>query len=250
MNSINTDSKKLSNRINAHNKYSKFEINDWIFNIISPKKGEKLLDIGCGTGKQIIRFARACGNNSSIVGIDLSSESLEIVKENCDKDGFQNVKTIKGDIDNLTKLVSSQSCFDLVISCFALYYSKNIPQLISNIKKLLNPNGRFFVCGPWEGNNSELIQFQSQISPSSIKPKKYPMTELILPEVLKNFDNVSKHYFQNPIEFPNPDSLIKYWKSYSLFDSNIEHNFIDHTKKYFNVHTKFITTKNVMGILA
>jgi len=248
--SINTDSKRLSNRINAHKKYSKLDINEWIFKIICAKTGEKLLDIGCGTGEQIIRFARVCDHSSSIVGIDLSLESLEIVKENCAKDSIENVMTIKGNMDDLLKLLSSGTYFDIAISCFALYYSKNIPQLISNIKKFLNQNGRFFVCGPYKGNNSELIRFQSQISPSNIKPTQYPMTELILPEVLKNFDNVSKHYFQNPVEFPNPESLIKYWKSYILFDSKIEHNFISHTKKYFKGHTKFITTKKVIGILA
>jgi len=248
--SINTDSKKLSNRINTHKNYAKFDINEWIFNTITPKPGEKLLDIGCGTGEQIFRFARKCGHSYSIVGIDSSSESLEIVKEKCVKEGIDNVTTIKGEMDDLTNLLSLGSHFDIVISCFSMYYSKNIPKIISDIKNFLNQNGRFFVCGPCKGNNSELIRFQKQISHRDMKPIQYPMTELILPEVLKNFDNVSKHFFQNPIEFPNSKSLIKYWKSYILFDANLEHNFIATTKKYFNEHTKFTTTKEVIGILA
>lgn len=247
--SINTDSKKLSNRISAHKNYSTYDINEWILQHISPKKGEKILDIGCGTGEQLLRCAKACGPGSTVIGIDASSDSLTIIKENCGKAGLTNVKTILGNIDDLLSILHSQNDFDIVISCFALYYSKNIPQLISDIKRVLNKDGRFFVCGPEIGNNSELIEFQSQIS-RSFQAVKYPMSDLILPEIIRNFKNVSKFHFHNPLQFPNADSLIAYWKSYILFDATIKKDFISHTKKYFENHSKFITTKRVIGILA
>lgn len=248
--SINTDSTKLSNRISAHKNYSTYDINEWILEHISPKKGEKLLDIGCGTGEQLLRCTKVCGPHSEVIGIDTSVDSLAIIKENCSKEGLTNIKTILGNMDDLPDLLGSQNDFDIVLSCFALYYSKNISQLILTIKRILKKNGRLFVCGPEMGNNVELIEFQSQISRSFLKPVQYPMTDLILPEVIKNFKNVSQYHFLNPILFPDIDSMITYWRSYILFDSIIEQDFIYHTKKHFENHSKFITTKRVIGILA
>jgi len=248
--SINTDQPKLANRISAHKKYSRFNINDWIFNIVKPDKGEKLLDIGCGTGEQLLRFAKSCGQRSEIIGIDESPTALEIVNNMCKKNGLVNVKTVVGNMDDLSFLLDAKKNFDVVISCFSLYYSKNISQLITNIKKIMHKDGRLFVCGPVKENNKELIQFQKQISQSKMRQINYPMSELILSEILKNFQKVTQHFFFNPMKFPNSQSLIDYWKSYVLFDPKIEGAFINNINIYFKNHKNFTTTKKVMGILA
>jgi len=135
-------------------------------------------------------------------------------------------------MDNLPDLLGNTNKFDLIISCFAIYYSKKIPELIATIKRLLNNEGRFFVCGPIQGNNSELIEFHSQILKSPIEHIKFPMTKTILPEIKKKF------------------SMIDYWKSYYLYDQNLEEEFIFKTKNYFKKHTEFISTKKIIGIIA
>jgi len=247
--SINTDSHKLTNRISTHKKYSLKDINKWIFNKVAPLEGENLLDIGCGTGEQLIKLSKKLGNKSTIFGIDASSESLKIINDKCKNFGISNVTTIKGNMDEIDNLLLHDD-FDIIISCFALYYSKNIPKLIANLKTKLKKDGRFFVCGPMKGNNVELMEFQSKISSTIPKKINYPMTETILPELQKNFQAISKIYFENPIKFPNSSSLIEYWKSYILYDPTIENKFREQIKNYFDIKTEFITTKRVIGIHA
>jgi len=243
-----TDSKKLTNRINAHKNFAKYDVNKWALEKISLKNGEKFLEIGCGTGEQLIKCAKSCPD-SKIIGIDLTDDSLGIIKQTCLKEGLENVITIKGNMDDLPILLNSENDFDVVISCFALYYSKDIPQMISKIKKILKPNGRLFVCGPVEGNNKELIQFQKDISESSIKKIRYVMSEDILPEILKNFSQVHDDYFVNPVEFPNVESVMSYWKSYYLYEPTIEKEFSNLLKEYFSKNSIFLTTKKILGVL-
>ena len=35
-----------------------------------------------------------------------------------------------------------------------------------------------------------------------------------------------QYNFSNPLHFPNPNSLIDYWKSYHLYDPSLEDKFI------------------------
>ena len=116
-----TDSKKLTNRIDAHKNFAKYDVNEWALEKISLKNGEKFLEIGCGTGEQLVKCAKSC-SDSKIIGIDLSDDSLGIIKKTCLKEGLENVITIKGNMDDLPILLNSEKDFDVVISCFALYY--------------------------------------------------------------------------------------------------------------------------------
>ena len=248
--SINTDYKKLVTRIDTHKQYSTYDINEWMISCVTPQEGEKLLDIGCGIGEQLLSFGKICGSDSSIVAIDESEESLQIAKKRCLENNLKKLNTFRGSMDNLSTLLGSLNKFDIVISCFALYYSKNIPKLITNIKKILATKGKFFVCGPVSGNNAELIDFHFQVANSQTKIMSYPMTEKILPEITKNFSNISKLYFSNPIHFPDSYSLVKYWKAYYLYDALIEKEFTSRIEEYFKKHKEFICTKKVLGIVA
>lgn len=245
--SIETDSDKLDNRIHENKKFQTFDITSWIINTITIKNEEKLLDIGCGTGEQLIPYAEL-NPKSSMFGFDYSDISIQKLSKKLKEKKISNISLMCGDMDSLLDLVKERD-FDIVTSCFALYYSKDIPKIIHSIKKLLNKNGRIFICGPKDGNNQELINFQSSISPDSIPKISYHMTESILPQIKKNFFNVKEFEFLNPIVFDNPISLLNYWKSYYLYDENIEKQFKKHLSEYFIKNSKFITTKKTIGIL-
>jgi ubiquinone/menaquinone biosynthesis C-methylase UbiE len=241
-----TDTNFLTERINSHKQFSKNDINEWILPHIQLENGTKFLDIGCGTGEQLIRIAKKYPM-THCMGIDISQNSLKHIENFAQKYSISNIKTKFVDIDNISVGIGDKK-FDVIISCFALYYSQNIPKLISSIKQHLNYDGKFFVCGPVEGNNKELVEFQLNIDGTTKKYGPFIMTDTILPEIQKFFSNVALDYFYNPISFPDPSSLFNYWKSYILYEPKIEKQFLEKIKKYFLKHKKFVTTKKVMGI--
>lgn len=231
--------KKLQKRLDTHKKYSAHDLDSWATNIIDLKYGESLLDIGCGSGHLLKKFADQF-NLSLFVGLDKSNESSKTIKHN------KNITIITDDMDDF----KTYHRFDMVMSNFALYYSKNIPKLINYIHAILKPNGRLFVSGPTAGNNNELLTIQSTISKTDFIKPTLIMPDQILPEIRKTFATTKEFNFVNPITFPHLKSLMEYWKSYYIYEKDIERQFASIMQKHFYANGKFTTTKQVLGILA
>ena len=64
------------------------------------------------------------------------------------------------------------------------------------------------------------------------------------------FSEVNIEIFENPITFPNKEALLKYWKSYTLFEQEVQNEFENAITNIFKKEGKFITKKIVMGITA
>jgi ubiquinone/menaquinone biosynthesis C-methylase UbiE len=238
----NVDSGKLDNRIEAHEKYSKYEINDWIFNVIKVKEDESILDVGCGTGKQIIPIVEK--TKGLIVGVDISQESLDHIKETI-KDS--NVKLILSSMEEMHDKVKEFK-FDIIISCFAVYYSKDREKTLLELKSLLKDNGRLFLCGPSIDNNKALLDLHSKVKELPKMHKGY-FENFAINFLQDTFSKVETFHFKNPVTFPDVNALVKYWLSYKIGDESKVEEFKDAAKDQF-VDGKFTTTKEVIGVLA
>jgi len=244
MNDTNTDKEKLEKRIKAHDKYSKYDINEWIFNIIKIKENESLLDIGCGTGKQLIPLSKK--TKELVVGVDINEESLKHIENNSKS---SNIKLVQSSLKDMHAKLNKFPKFDIIISCFAIYYSENPQQTILQLKSLLKENGRFFICGPSIDNNKALLSLHSKIGKLPKMHKGF-FENLAIPFLKENFKNVKISKFENPIAFPDINSLAEYWLSYSIGDKNKVEQFKKAAEEEFKGGNKFITKKEVIGVLA
>ncbi|NMB57606.1 MAG: methyltransferase domain-containing protein, partial [Chloroflexi bacterium] len=66
----------LLKRIDIHNKFGGRDIDKWMLDIIKLKKGDKILDVGCGAGKQCFSYFNYLEGDASITGGDISDELL------------------------------------------------------------------------------------------------------------------------------------------------------------------------------
>ncbi len=106
-----------------------------VLELIPPTTRLKLLDIGCGEGKDAVFFAR---NGYDVTAFDISDAGIEKTKRLADNAGIQ-VKVFKADILDYRL----DTNFDILFSSGVLHYVK--PQLreeiFSNYKQFTNPNG-------------------------------------------------------------------------------------------------------------
>jgi tellurite methyltransferase len=106
-----------------------------VMELIPPTRHLKLLDIGCGEGKDSVFFAR---NGYDVTAFDISDAGIDKTKRLAEKIGVQ-VKVFKADILDF-RLDTS---FDILFSSGVLHYVK--PELrdeiFNNYKQFTNPSG-------------------------------------------------------------------------------------------------------------
>lgn len=102
-------------------------------------KKEKILEIGCGNGRDSIYFAN---NGLNIIGIDLSTNALKLAKKNkilrVKNKRFQNLITFKK--ADAEKLPFSNDYFGGIYSVGVLH-STNLKKSFSEIYRVLKKNG-------------------------------------------------------------------------------------------------------------
>lgn len=103
------------------------------------KKGEKVLDISCGTGLVTIPIARAVGSEGEVVGIDLSEGMIQKAAEETEKKGFSHITFEHMDAEDLDL---SDSSFDIAINSLGLMYYPNPDKAIKEMYRVVKPGGR------------------------------------------------------------------------------------------------------------
>lgn len=106
------------------------------------KGSETLLDLACGTGIYLRRFAKIL-NRGAVVGLDLSMPMLNYASLQAQAEGLENLLFIHGTAQNLP---FPDNEFDVVNCCGALHLFPDIHNVLDKIFCVLKPGGRFTVA--------------------------------------------------------------------------------------------------------
>ena len=64
--------KDLLKRIDIHSKYGSRNIDEWMLEILPLQKGQIILDVGCGAGKQCFSYYDYLNGEAKIFGGDVN----------------------------------------------------------------------------------------------------------------------------------------------------------------------------------
>ncbi|MEK6873506.1 MAG: methyltransferase domain-containing protein [Nanoarchaeota archaeon] len=112
--------------------------------LLKVNEGDLVLEIGFGTGYNLIELAKSVGENGRIYGIDLTSEMIEISKKRLKKKNLEKrVKLVRG---SATKLPFGRNSFNIVYisNVLELFSDKDIKKVLKEIKRVLKTKGK--VC--------------------------------------------------------------------------------------------------------
>lgn len=133
-------SQRLETRISIHEKYSrnKQPFGDWIVSHYHLAPGERVLELGCGTGS--MWSSVTLPENCHVTLTDLSPGMLETARSN--------TRHLRADyaVCDAMSLPYADSSFDVVIANMMLYHVPDIAQALSEIRRVLKPTGRFFAA--------------------------------------------------------------------------------------------------------
>lgn len=120
-----------------------------ILNIINIKDGERILDLGTGTGFLAIPIAQR-NKNSQVIGLDIVEETLRRNRKLVQEKHIDNLKFIS--YDGL-KFPIEDNSIDLLVTRYALHHFPCIKDTFNEISRVLKKGGRAFICDPTPNDN-------------------------------------------------------------------------------------------------
>ena len=114
--------------------------------LLNAKPGERILDVGCGTGQLTAEIAQF---GAEVVGIDFSPEMIATAR--------QNFPHLRFEVADVTALPFTGE-FDVVVSNAALHWVRDQPSAIASIARALKPKGRLVFEMGGKGNLHHLLR--------------------------------------------------------------------------------------------
>jgi ubiquinone/menaquinone biosynthesis C-methylase UbiE len=97
-------------------------------------RGQRLLEVGCGVGIDLVRFARG---GADVVGIDLAATSIDLAEKNFAQRGLPG----EFHVMNGEAMTFADASFDVVYAHGVLQYTADPAQMMREIHRVLKPGG-------------------------------------------------------------------------------------------------------------
>lgn len=253
----------LLKRIDIHSKYGARDIDQWMLELLNLEKGLKILDVGCGAGKQCFVFYDNLEGQADITGGDVSEELLSKARQENARTG-ERVKFIELDFNK--RFPIDDDTYDLVSCCFAIYYAENIPFTIREMHRVLKPGGRLFTTGPMPENKLLFYDIIREATQKSIPPmpgsSRYASE--IQAAIQTEFSKVDLNIFENPLKFEEIEPFLTYTRASLSEDRKLWGSFFQGKEDFEKIMTQIteaasrrmekdgelVMTKVVGGIVA
>jgi SAM-dependent methyltransferase len=141
----------------------------WAMERLSIEPGDRVLDVGCGTGRTTVALARRVAPGGRAVGIDIAAEMLRRGRDHAAAQSIDNVEFVHADAQ---VHVLGNAIFDAAYSRFGVMFFADPVAAFANIRRSLRPGGRLsFAC--WQdvfANEWMLIPGTAAVSATGITP--------------------------------------------------------------------------------
>lgn len=145
------NSNNLSARLNLHSfNTNKLDWQVWFFEKMDIPENSKILELGCGNGVLWQMNKQAVKENWDITLSDYSEGMIQDSKKNI------NIEKIKYEIIDIQNIPYEDESFDIIIARHMLYHVPNIDKALSEVKRVLKPNGKFYVSTNGKEHMQEL----------------------------------------------------------------------------------------------
>jgi len=119
------------------------------------KRGETVVDLGCGGGIDCLLAARRVGSGGKVIGVDMSDKALATARENLQGLDLRNVEFRQG---RLEKLPIEDASVNVAISNCVGIVMRGDAAVLSEAARVLKPGGRLVTTGRLRDEYREKLQ--------------------------------------------------------------------------------------------
>ncbi|XP_037099593.1 arsenite methyltransferase-like [Syngnathus acus] len=113
-------------------------------------EGCRILDLGCGSGRDCYMLSQLVGEAGHVTGIDMTEDQLEVARKHVDfhmkEFGYKkpNVTFVKGYIEALTEAGLEKNSFDIIISNCVVNLSPDKKRVLNEAYSVLKDGGELY----------------------------------------------------------------------------------------------------------
>ncbi len=105
--------------------------------------GDTVVDLGTGTGRNLLVLADLVGSDGRVIGVDVSPGMLARARRKLDQRGLANVELVEADMTMFVPPAETVA----VLSTFAMEMVPDYEAVIGRLVRQISPGARIVVCG-------------------------------------------------------------------------------------------------------
>ena len=115
---------------------------DQVVERLQLKSGQRVAEIGSGSGYFVVRFARAVGEAGKVYAVDIDPDMLNYLRWRAEKEELPNIELVRATPDD-PKLAGSS--VDMVFLCNTIHHIENRDRYYPYITRALREGGRLVI---------------------------------------------------------------------------------------------------------
>jgi ubiquinone/menaquinone biosynthesis C-methylase UbiE len=251
------DADLLERRIAVNQSAQTIDFNRWIFQGIRFPPESHILELCCGTGTQTLEFLRRLDGGGRYVGVDKSRKALDVIRKKVSPELGRRMTLLCSEMDLIGPALEAAGLedlkFDLIFCSYGLYYSSDVPRLLSEMEGLLGMDGSIVIVGPYGPNNETLFRMLNEAGVQIPEYVRFTsqrfMHDVVIPWGTLHFPCLSIRTMANPIVWTSPDQVLEYWKNSTFFDPGKIQAVAERLREFFAGEPSFINKKYVMMVV-
>jgi SAM-dependent methyltransferase len=109
---------------------------------VNLKPGDRIADIGAGTGIYSMLFAETVGSSGAVYAVDIEPRFLKLINQRAEDNGHSNVVSVLSRTNSITL---PEGSVDAVFICDTYHYFEDPATLMATVKSALKPGGSVYI---------------------------------------------------------------------------------------------------------
>ena len=201
----------LNDRIQLHTRFSTntYGWHPWIFDQFKIAPRSRVLELGCGPGWFWSKNIERIPAEWDVTLSDFSPGMLAETRRNLASSGHP----FSFEVIDVQSIPFAEASFDAVIANHMLYHVPDRPQALSEIRRVLRPDGRFYASTVGVGHLREIGELVRRFDPEiifGIGDEANFTLESGAQQLAPYFSSVVLHRYEDALVVTEPEPLIAY----------------------------------------